>query len=115
MVCACRSSFALALVSFPRCHICRGRRPLSAAVMTPVTDVTQVTRMTQVTQVTQVTQRALLATADQVYSEALACLDVLLPALGTGRSKPNRVATVPPVTPVSDKPVVRWHLLTNSE
>lgn len=31
----------------------------------------------------QLTQRALLATADQVYSETLACLDVLLPALDT--------------------------------
>jgi monoamine oxidase len=33
------------------------------------------------------TQRALLATADQVYSEALACLDDLLPALAAGSSE----------------------------
>jgi monoamine oxidase len=32
------------------------------------------------------TQRALVAAADQVYSEALACLDDLLPALAAGSS-----------------------------
>ena len=38
-------------------------------------------------QVAQLTQRALLATADQVYSEALARLDDLMPALVTASAK----------------------------
>jgi len=39
------------------------------------------TRLLSAQQSEQLTQRALLATADQVYSETLACLDHLLPAL----------------------------------
>ncbi|WP_059410655.1 flavin monoamine oxidase family protein [Cupriavidus basilensis] len=53
----------------------------------------------------QPTQRALLATAEQVYSEALDALDTLLPGLGAGRAGPaqaGRHALTPVLLAVFD-------------
>ncbi len=48
------------------------------------------TRLLSAQQTAQLTQRALLATADQVYSETLARLDPLLPALDAGAATAER-------------------------
>lgn len=45
------------------------------------------TRLLSSQQAEQLTQRALLATADQIYSESLACLDDLLPGLDAGSAE----------------------------
>ncbi|MES2877333.1 MAG: FAD-dependent oxidoreductase [Pseudomonadota bacterium] len=45
------------------------------------------TRLLSSQQTEQLTQRALLATADQIYSESLACLDDLLPGLDAGSAE----------------------------
>jgi monoamine oxidase len=62
-------------------------RVLALRELAPKRYRAQLTRLLSSQQRELPTQRALLATADQVYSEALACLDDLLPALAAGSSE----------------------------